>query len=237
MHLAIFLIECNYEATMRKVFIISLILLFSIPFLVAYFDKPAAIFFNSLLLKYSAAGSMPMIPDRLAAITAGIVFFSWYLYLFLLRFDRYRKSLEFFRFLGLLILVSFVMKTFLQFVFGRVMLRTWLADPQAYGFHFFSGGGEFTGFPSGHMTVFTALFCALWVYLPRYRAIYTGCLTVLAFLLVSTSYHYVSDVVAGAITGFYSFLATRMFFKITTYDKKGAEIKQMYRTTAMKKAA
>lgn len=96
---------------------------------------------------------------------------------------------------------SFLAKTILKIVFGRTNTREWLLAPQPHGFHWFQGGGAYSGFPSGHMAVFTALIAVIWRLYPRYRG---GCLAFLLLMglaLIMTNYHFVSDVIAGTYLG------------------------------------
>lgn len=96
---------------------------------------------------------------------------------------------------------SFIAKSVLKFVFGRTNTREWLLAPQQYGFHWFQGGGNYSGFPSGHMAVFTALTAVIWRFHPRYRGVCLAFLLLMALALILTNYHFVSDVIAGAYLG------------------------------------
>ena len=51
------------------------------------------------------------------------------------------------------------------------------------------------------MTVFTALMTTLSRYYPRYRRVIFVLLFLLALALIVTNYHFLGDVVAGAILG------------------------------------
>jgi len=96
---------------------------------------------------------------------------------------------------------AYLAKTLLKFVFGRVNTRCWLQEPDLYGFHWFQRLQGCEGFPSGHMLVVVALVAAVWRFYPRSRPF---CLTFSALLgtaLVATNYHFVSDVLAGALAG------------------------------------
>ena len=97
--------------------------------------------------------------------------------------------------------VSFIVKHFLKFVFGRYNTRRWVQDPNLYGFYWFQRRAGCDGFPSGHMVVVVTILAALWRFYPRSRplCVITGIL--LALALVATNYHFVSDVVIGAYLG------------------------------------
>jgi membrane-associated phospholipid phosphatase len=96
---------------------------------------------------------------------------------------------------------SYLVKSVLKFVFGRVNTRVWLQQPELYGFHWLEQREGCEGFPSGHMLVVAALLAALWRFFPRCRP---WCLLLgglLGCALVATDYHFLSDVVAGAYLG------------------------------------
>lgn len=96
---------------------------------------------------------------------------------------------------------SFLAKSALKQLFGRINTREWLQFPNQYGFHWLQGGGNFSGFPSGHMAVFTALAAVMWRHHPRYRGWYLAILLLLALALILTNYHFLSDLIAGAYLG------------------------------------
>jgi membrane-associated phospholipid phosphatase len=96
---------------------------------------------------------------------------------------------------------SYLVKSVLKFVFGRVNTRVWLQQPDLYGFHWLERREGCEGFPSGHMLVLAALLAALWRFFPRCRP---WCLllgVLLGVALVVTDYHFLSDVIAGAYLG------------------------------------
>lgn len=110
---------------------------------------------------------------------------------------------------GIAIAVAYFMKWIFKLVFGRVNTRFWLENKVSDGFHWFNGGGDYSGFPSGHMTVFSAFFAAVWLFYPRYRSMSIGLTLVLAVALIVTDYHFLSDVIAGAYLGLCATCLTR----------------------------
>ena len=96
---------------------------------------------------------------------------------------------------------SYLVKSALKCVFGRVNTRLWLQNPGLYGFHWFQSRSGFEGFPSGHMAVVVTLLAALWRFYPKCRP---WCLFLglgLGVALIATEYHFLSDVIAGAYLG------------------------------------
>ena len=95
---------------------------------------------------------------------------------------------------------AYLIKTVLQYAFGRTNLRMWLRVGGPVEFRWFdpTGGG---GFPSGHMIVFTALLSVIWLCFPRFRSLAVVLCSALAAALILTSYHFVSDIIAGGYCG------------------------------------
>jgi membrane-associated phospholipid phosphatase len=108
---------------------------------------------------------------------------------------------------GIAGLLTDAAKSELKFVFGRTWPDSWkgqhpsfLADG-AYGFHFFKQGGAYQSFPSGHMAVGCAILAVLWVYLPAWRPVTMGVAVAIGAALVAGNFHFLSDVLAGAVLG------------------------------------
>ena len=97
--------------------------------------------------------------------------------------------------------VSYLVKSALKYVFGRVNTRIWLQQPDLYGFHWFQRRQGCEGFPSGHMVVIVTFLAALWRFYPKYRPWYLLLGLLLGVALVATDYHFISDVIAGAYLG------------------------------------
>ena len=119
------------------------------------------------------------------------------------------RGRDFLLLLGLSILLTFALKNELKWVFGR----TWPRDPASGihgavtgGFHWFHGklflGSEETGaFPSGHTAIAFAALLPLGLYC---RSLMPWCLIIAAMegiALTILGYHFLSDVLAGALLG------------------------------------
>jgi membrane-associated phospholipid phosphatase len=92
----------------------------------------------------------------------------------------------------------------LKVAFGR----TWpqyhtpsLIGDGAFAFKFFQSGPSFGSFPSGHMASICALFVVFWLWYPAYWLIYTAAIVGMAAALVIGNYHFLSDVIGGALVG------------------------------------
>ena len=142
------------------------------------------------------------IPDVIFLLTC-ILSVSRWSYYFILRHRKITSRATLFcQTIGSSLPLSYLFKSLLKLIFGRINTRIWLTNPAIDNFHWFHGGGNYNGFPSGHMTFFAAFFAAVWIFYPRYRAISIVLLLVVALALVITDYHFLSDVIAGAYLGF-----------------------------------
>jgi len=141
------------------------------------------------------------IPDVLLHIVAVITAISWAGYFFLTRKGVCSHASRFLRLCGTSVPLAFVIKTILQYVFGRVNTEAWTLYHQLPRFYWFRAGEGYGSFPSGHMTVFTALVVSFWQYYPHRRLAGVVFLSLLALALIATNYHFVSDVIAGAYFG------------------------------------
>lgn len=141
------------------------------------------------------------LPDLLLPFSACVTAASWAAFFILRRRKGPTPWIELSRVVGTAVPVAFVLKEVLKWAVGRTNSRAWLSDPSLYGFHWFSGGGDFSGFPSGHMAVATPLCLLLAGAFPRWRRWYITLLVLLGIALVITGHHFFSDVIAGAWTG------------------------------------
>ena len=141
------------------------------------------------------------IPDLLLPLAFAITGLSWAAYCRFRRKDISSPYTRFFHLIGWTVPLSFLLKTGLKYVFGMINAREWLVNKGEFGFHWLHGGANYSGFPSGHMAVFSVLVIALVRYFPRYRFAGLFFLLLLAAALVITGYHFLSDVVAGALLG------------------------------------
>jgi len=167
-----------------------------------FLDEPIALFVDrmirtqSLLSRYTEN-----IPDLLLPAVLLISAAMWISY-----FSRVRRGIRndqtrFFQLAGSALPLAYVIKAILKHVFGRIDTRAWLENPTGNTFHWFHGGGNYSGFPSGHMTVFTSLAIACWIFFPRYRAACLFFILLLGVSLIATDYHFLSDVIAGGYLG------------------------------------
>ena len=141
------------------------------------------------------------LPDLLLLAVIAIALAGGVAYLIRKKLGVYDAATDLALMMSLSVPVSFLCKTILKVIFGRVNTRHWLLDPSLYGFHWFQGGGFFNGFPSGHMAVFTTFAAVVWRIYPRYGRWYATALLLTGLALVATNYHFISDVIAGTVVG------------------------------------
>ena len=142
------------------------------------------------------------IADFLTPLTLVIILISWTGYWLRSRHGHFDHHTYFFKMVGTAVPIAFLAKTITKFVFGRINTRVWVSDPApGDNFHWFDGGGNYNGFPSGHMTVLVPLFIALWQFYPALRPLWGAAAGSLAIAMVLTDYHFVSDIIAGTYLG------------------------------------
>jgi membrane-associated phospholipid phosphatase len=85
-------------------------------------------------------------------------------------------------------------------IFGRADVDEFLWTAR-HGFFPFHGDWR-ASFPSGHMVIVTSVATVFWYYYPRWRLIYLCVWASVALVLVVGGWHFVSDIIAGALWGF-----------------------------------
>jgi membrane-associated phospholipid phosphatase len=202
------------EMNPRKIILIAPAVLIFTVFAMQYVDLPLADWVAETLWRHALLKSFKSdLPDLLLMTVVVMTGLSWAAYFYLTRRGVRDKRTHFFALTGTVLPLSFLAKTILKFGFGRMETRKWLSDPTLYGFHWFNGGEGFNGFPSGHMLVFTPLFVALWHFYPRFRFFYAVALSGLGIALITTNYHFLSDVIAGAYIGAVVYYGTYRIIK------------------------
>ncbi|MCE5267128.1 MAG: phosphatase PAP2 family protein [Planctomycetaceae bacterium] len=105
------------------------------------------------------------------------------------------------------VIVTTLLKQFLKWSCGRYWPETWKQNNPSlirtgdYGFHPFHSGVAFESFPSGHAAVICSALSILWLAYPRWRWCYAVVGVTICVAMVGTNYHFVGDVVAGAMLG------------------------------------
>jgi membrane-associated phospholipid phosphatase len=100
-----------------------------------------------------------------------------------------------------------LLKCLLKWGFGRTWPDTWaygrisLVGSGVYGFRPFGELPEVGAFPSGHAAMIFAVISVLWVGYPRWRWLWATAAAGLCAALVGLNFHFVGDVVGGALLG------------------------------------
>ena len=166
-----------------------------------FLDTPIFIFFHHLIRVHALTLIVARIPDLLFYFVVAATVISWAGYWYRVRHGSADNHADFLKLCGTAMPLAFLAKTVLQYLFGRANPEFWIVHHHVAQFHWFRAGEGYGCFPSGHMTVFTALTAALWRHYPRHRIAYPGFLLALAFALIATNHHFLSDVMAGAYLG------------------------------------
>lgn len=151
----------------------------------------------------------------------------WFSFIYLCYFylKLYRQTLTKFDRKLLMASVAVVVATFMKNSFKIVFARNWpetffcnnpsLINNHVYGFHWFDRNMAFTSFPSGHTTIAFAFATAMWSLFPRFRLLWGLLPSLVAIGQVALYYHFVSDVIAGALLGTLVGLATCRYSQTT----------------------
>ena len=105
------------------------------------------------------------------------------------------------------ILIAGVLTFELKEVFGRTWPETWVNNNPSYfgngtyGFFPLHGGQGWRAFPSGHTTAIAAAAGAVWCLWPKVRWLGVALALAVSIGLLGADYHWLSDILAGAIVG------------------------------------
>jgi membrane-associated phospholipid phosphatase len=207
----------------RKQSIVSIAAFALLGLVVSFFlDKGLALFVDGILRAYLGLSALTgNIPDLLFPLVCVITVVAWAAFFYGEKMGLKKIPSRFFLLAAIAVPLSYTMKTIGKLVVGRINTRYWLLHPDAGEFHWFRGCGEFNGFPSGHMAVFTVLACAVWTYFPRLRGVSAGFLAMLALALIATEHHFLSDVVAGFYLGLIVHLVVLRFTASPVVNREG----------------
>ena len=106
------------------------------------------------------------------------------------------------------VLIAGVLTHELKELFGRTWPETWVNNNPSYfsngtyGFFPFHAGQGWRSFPSGHTAAIAAVAGAIWYLWPKLRWLATALSAAVAIGLLGANYHWLSDVMAGAVIGF-----------------------------------
>jgi membrane-associated phospholipid phosphatase len=122
------------------------------------------------------------------------------------------------------LIVAMVLKAVLKWAFGRTWPGPWpydgpsLIGDGAYGFHPFHLGPAFMAFPSGHAAMTFSVISVLWLAYPRWRWLWAIVAAGLSTALVALNFHFVGDVIAGALLGSITGVYAARLFRVAGDD-------------------
>ena len=167
-----------------------------------FLDARIALWFDRLLRSDPRLSQYTSrIPDLLLPVVLVLSGAMWAMYLRQVRRGSRDGKTRFFLLSGTALPAAYVAKSMLKHLFGRIGTRAWLENGGDLSFHWFRGGGDYSGFPSGHMAVFTTLAIACRLFFPKYRAACFAAIAGLGIAMIATDYHFPSDVIAGGYLG------------------------------------
>ena len=169
-----------------------------------FVDRPAARFAYDVIGRNVVYETMQRVPEWLvtASVPVLVVTALWRL----ARGELPRTAHVLFLAAISLMLASAI-KDQLKYAFGHTWPDTWINHNPSfiqngvYGFFPFHGGPGYASFPSGHMTVVTAVVGVCWLGWPRLRALWVLPALITAIGLYCMTYHFVGDMIAGSFLG------------------------------------
>lgn len=172
-----------------------------VPICVLWVDRPLA---EAVAHWLPPSRTLPSAPDLLVPFVAGVSSIMLLVWAWILltghggpRLARLAPLLAF----GLP--TAFGLKVLGKWAFGRTETRMFLSTSHPCDFcHWLDGHGPYTGFPSGHMLVVTTALVLITACYPRLRRAAVLLSLALAAALVLSSYHFLSDIIAGALAGY-----------------------------------
>lgn len=193
---------------------IFLILIVCVIFVVAkLIDVPSAIAFDKILHKTLVNDFVKWVVSAKSLHTF-IIFINKYIYNFSLIMIaicfcmaptlRNNYTYKFCTSSCLSVVLSGAFKEGLMLIFGHrtpVTINLLTATKHTFEFHLFHGGGSYSSFPSGHMTIICALTASIWLFYPKLRWLSLLFSILMGLSLIIFNYHFVSDVLSGAILG------------------------------------
>jgi membrane-associated phospholipid phosphatase len=105
------------------------------------------------------------------------------------------------------VLIAAAAKDQLKWAFGRTWPETFTCNNPSYfgngtyGFFPFHGGQAYASFPSGHTATISAFAGAIWFLCPKMRWLGVALAFAVAIGLLGADFHWLSDIMAGAILG------------------------------------
>ena len=186
----------------RTFFSITVLTELFIVICILWIDYPLAALLSRLPMHHGIRITKVQIPDLLypGSLLLVAVALTWYY--FCIVTDRFSSTRSLARSISIVMPSIYFVKELLQHFFGRVYPRDMLLNPHLQEFRFFHENIIRGGFPSGHMMVITPLLFILCRFSPALRPLWYGTGIALGTALVITNYHFLGDVIAGALAGF-----------------------------------
>ena len=151
------------------------------------------------------------IPNTLPKVVAICTATFWLAYSVIIRQKGPSHQAQFLQLAALAVPLAFLIKIPLHQAFGRTHIRLWLRIGGPLEFNWFKPLEMNGGFPSGHAVVCSAFLTAVWLYYPRHRPLSVAVFSTLALALLLTSYHFLSDIIAGMCCGILITLSIYLF--------------------------
>jgi len=189
---------------MAQFLMISLMVLAAICVCIYGVDRPVALWMQAHIPHAANQLFGASLMTRLTQLVYLLLLIGFVIYYGLRWYGVQHRAMHCFALVAISVVFAYFAKANLQYLFGRYVPRYWgkhgllfVRNPHLYGFHWFRSGC----FPSGHMSVFTALLVSIMLFYPKLRYLAIALISILGVLLVAVNYHFVSDVIAGTYLG------------------------------------
>ena len=189
---------------MAQFLMISLMVLAAICICVYGVDRSIAIWMQAHIPHAAKQLFGTALMTRLTQLVYVLLLIGFVIYYGLRWYGVQHRAMHCFALVAISVVFAYFAKTNLQYFFGRYVPKypnahqlLFVRKPHLYGFH----GWMVGSFPSGHMSVFTALLVSIMLFYRKLRYLVIILLCILGVLLVAFNYHFISDVIAGTYLG------------------------------------
>jgi membrane-associated phospholipid phosphatase len=185
--------------------VFAALVLCAIPLSILFADRPITAFVYALAHDMRAAFALPTRLVDLVEVFASLGL-AWSFFR-IFRRAAFGETGEIVLRASLATFLGIGLKDVLKLAFGRTWPETWTCgNPSfirdgAFAFSPFHGGAGWASFPSGHMLVICAACGCLWALTPRLMPLCALLPLVVAIGLIGADYHFLSDILAGALVG------------------------------------
>ena len=189
-----------------------------------YVDRGATLYiYKSQLHEYFVLG---VISDYIISFLSAVIFLVYFYGLIQFLVMGYSKVNKKILHIANSIVITIYLKDLLKYIFARTRPTTFtnnnlsLISHNVYRFDWFHDGKAYASFPSGHAAFIFAFATSLWFIYPKWRWLGVVLAIILVLSQLAMSYHYISDLIAGAGFGIWvSYFYLKQYNLMPTKNK------------------